>query len=67
MASTVRSDRSHFTVVTSEPLFHVRKTTNRTSYTVTSDGQRFLINTVQETIEAPITVVLDWTAVLQGK
>lgn len=66
MASTVRTDQSHFTVLTSDPLFHVRKTTNRTSYTVTTDGQRFLINTVAATIEAPITVVLDWTAALQN-
>jgi len=65
MVSTVRHVSSHFTVVTSEPLFHVRKTTNRTSYTVTPDGQRFLINTVSETTEAPITVLLDWTAAVQ--
>jgi hypothetical protein len=64
-ASAVRSDRSRFTVVKTDPLFAVRRTTNRTNYTVTQDGQRFLINTISETIEAPITVVPDWTAALQ--
>lgn len=36
------------------------------SYTVTADGRRFLVNTpVEETAPAPIQVVLNWAAALK--
>ena len=34
-------------------------------YAVARDGQRFLINSVEEDRSAPITVVLNWTAGLK--
>ena len=35
----------------------------RTTYNVTADGRRFLVNTIPEgATSPPITVVLNWTA-----
>ena len=36
----------------------------RTNYTVSADGQRFLVNTRVEEPVSPIRVVLNWTALL---
>jgi hypothetical protein len=48
-------------------LFQMRvDVTDRSCYTVTKDGQRFLVNTlVEESASMPITVVLNWTADLR--
>jgi eukaryotic-like serine/threonine-protein kinase len=40
------------------PLFETRAL----DYDVTADGQRFLLNTVKEAADSPVTVVLNWTA-----
>jgi eukaryotic-like serine/threonine-protein kinase len=40
-------------------------TANRTHYVPTRDGQRFLVNAAFDTVPAPITVVLNWTAALK--
>jgi hypothetical protein len=38
----------------------------RYEYAVSSDGQRFLINTLpEETASSPVTVVLNWTTTLK--
>ena len=35
----------------------------RSSYDVTADGQRFLVNSIAESVNtSPITVVVNWTA-----
>ena len=34
---------------------------NRQQYVVTSDGQRFLMSTIQEVSPSPIEVILNWT------
>jgi len=34
--------------------------TFRQQYDVSSDGQRFLINTITEEAASPITVILNW-------
>jgi hypothetical protein len=51
------------------PLFetHIRTEPHFTQYDVSADGQRFLINTMVETVaeREPITLVLDWTATLE--
>ena len=66
MAVTVRPDASGFTTVKTESLFQVAKTTNRTNYAVTADGQRFLVNAILDTGNAAgLTVVLNWTATLK--
>jgi Tol biopolymer transport system component/DNA-binding winged helix-turn-helix (wHTH) protein len=46
-------------------LFNVR-TYGHSPFTVTADGQRFLVNTqVEEEKSQPVTVVLNWTALLK--
>jgi hypothetical protein len=40
-------------------------TSNRNAYTVTSDGQRFLVSTLDRDIKSsPVVVVLNWTTAL---
>lgn len=48
------------------PLFQTRiMGVARNHYTVTADGQRFLINSpVSDTAISPITVILNWAALL---
>jgi eukaryotic-like serine/threonine-protein kinase len=52
-----------------KPLFqtHVPTgvTANRTHYVPSRDGQRFLVNTAFDAPTSPITVVLNWTAMLK--
>jgi Tol biopolymer transport system component len=50
------------------PLFNARleEATDR-QYDISLDGQRFLLNRSSTTDSAPITVVLDWTALLERK
>jgi hypothetical protein len=46
-------------------LFNVRAY-GLSPFTVTADGQRFLVNTqVEEEKSQPVTVVLNWTALLK--
>jgi hypothetical protein len=51
-----------------KPLFqtHVPAgvTSLRTHYVPSRDGQRFLVNVATDTVTSPITVVLNWTALL---
>jgi len=39
-------------------------TSLRTHYVPSRDGQRFLVNVAMETVASPITVVVNWTALL---
>ena len=65
-AVTVSADESGFRATKTEPLFRAARTANRTNYSVTSDGQRFLINTVAEAANgATISVVLNWPQTLK--
>jgi len=49
-----------------QPLFETQKVVTRVRYTMTGDGQRFLVITpVGETTPPSIAVVLNWTAVLK--
>jgi len=54
---------------TARPLFDARlpdfSNPYRSSYDVTPDGQRFLINTASEGSDSPITVVVNWTRLLR--
>jgi WD40 repeat protein len=64
MAAPVRSGES-FEVGAAVSLFEFRGGTYGNiyaPYVVTKDGQRFLINTVVEEPNAPLTVVMNWTA-----
>ncbi|HET9385674.1 MAG TPA: protein kinase, partial [Gemmatimonadales bacterium] len=64
-STTVVGDSSGFRRMQTEPLFRVTRTANRTNYSMTPDGRRFLVNTlVQSANDATITVVLNWTQAL---
>ena len=50
------------------PLFEFRSGSNNQVtpyYSVTSDGNRFLLSTIVQTEAAPLTVVVNWTADLR--
>ena len=65
MAVAVKGEAS-FEVGTPKVLFQTRELVGRYRYAVTTDGQRFLVNTpLEEASTAPITVVLNWTAGLK--
>jgi len=67
MAATIDTSQG-FRSGTPERLF--RTNTNlvghRNSYDVTRDGQRFLVNVADQT-ELPLTVILDWTSLVQDQ
>ena len=69
MAAAVRSQGSAFDVDVVRSLFDTRalQTINaRSAYGVSPDGQRFLVNTrVEEAASAPITLVVNWPALLK--
>ena len=66
MAAAVNGRGSDFQVGAVKPLFQTRAVLGlRYPYGVSPDGQRFLFNTQPEqSVSAPITVVLNWTASL---
>ena len=67
MAATVNGKGSSFEVGAVKPLFQTHAlNAARYPYDVSTDGQRFLVNTAPvQTTAAPITVVLNWTAGLK--
>jgi hypothetical protein len=72
MAAAVEWRGSTFRVVSVRPLFDVRPRLAAFSgsagwpYDVSTDGQRFLVNTlVEEAAPSPITLVVNWTAALK--
>jgi Tol biopolymer transport system component len=66
MVAAVNGKGSSFEVGAVKPLFQTRATGLENRYAVSADGQRFLIITAPEqATPAPITVVVNWTAVLK--
>jgi dipeptidyl aminopeptidase/acylaminoacyl peptidase len=67
MVAAVTGDSSRFEVGAVQSLFLARpRTGTRSSYDVSADGQRFLINTLPPlTDPSPFTVVFNWTAGLK--
>jgi len=66
MAAAVSGQESAFEVGAVRPLFDTRPGGPRFRYDVSLDGQRFVISTlVEEVASAPITLVVNWTAVLR--
>ena len=67
MAASVNATSSTFEVATVEPLFDTRPTLlrSRYPYAVSSDGQRFLVNSAPEYALAPLTLVVNWAALLK--
>ena len=63
MAAAVDGRGASFEAGEVKPLFETRRTGARSQYAVSTDGQRFLINTASEqAASAPIAVVVNWTA-----
>ena len=69
MAVPIRlaSDGQSIEAAAPVPLFATRvggavQSLNRQQYMVSSDGQRFLMNTFTEDAASPITVILNWKA-----
>jgi eukaryotic-like serine/threonine-protein kinase len=66
MAAEVDGTGSEFRWGPVKPLFQTRAVSNPTyCYDVTPDGQRFLVNSLEEEESAPITLVVNWKAVLK--
>ena len=66
MAAQVKGAGTGFDVGAVTALFRSPMATTRYEYGVSSDGQRFLINTLSEqTASSPIMVILNWTAGLK--
>jgi Tol biopolymer transport system component len=67
MAAAVNGQSSGFEVGAVRPLFDVRQRPGqRSSFDVSADGQRFLVNTlVEQASSAEITLVVNWTAGLK--
>jgi Tol biopolymer transport system component len=66
MVATVDGQGSGFQISAVRALFETRARINqRAMYDVTPDGQRFLINTVVEQAVQPITLVVNWPALLK--
>ena len=64
MAAAVNGEGTTFQIGAVQPLFTVRTTgAPRSNFDVAADGQRFLVNMVdQQTTAEPITVVVNWPA-----
>jgi serine/threonine protein kinase/Tol biopolymer transport system component len=70
MAAEVSSHGETFVVGAVRPLFETRSTggVNNSTYDVTADGKRFLVNTIiGETASSPITLVVNWDAEVKKK
>ena len=64
--AAVNGKGSTFEVGTVRPLFQTNSIGSNSTFAVSADGQRFLINTASaQAASAPITVVLNWTAGLK--
>jgi Tol biopolymer transport system component len=66
MVAAVDGQGSGFQINAVQALFETRARINqRAMYDVTPDGQRFLINTIVEQAVQPITLVVNWPALLE--
>jgi Tol biopolymer transport system component len=66
MVAAVEGQGSGFQISAVQALFETRARINqRAMYDVTPDGQRFLINTIVEQAVQPITLVVNWPALLK--
>ena len=65
MAVEVSGKGTDFTVGATHPLHGGRSVQNTEGATTSRDGKRLLLAVRQEDITAPITQVVNWTAVLK--
>ena len=65
MAAAVNGEGKTFEVGVVRPLFKIQPGGPGYFYDVSADGQKFLVNTLSpDSVEAPITVVVNWLALL---
>jgi Tol biopolymer transport system component len=67
MAAEVTNDGAALRVGTVRPLFNVRPAGDRKFWDAAPDGQRFLVNTALAAPEAPLTLLVNWTALLAAE
>jgi Tol biopolymer transport system component len=66
MAAQVRAQGEDFQVGRTLPLFEMRSRRPGNVYDVSSDAQRFLVNTASESLSSdPMSLVINWTAALR--
>ena len=66
MAAEISTTGGRIAVGTLRPLFQTSTESIFSSYDVSSDGQRFLVSTpLSDSKPQPLTLVLNWTAVLE--
>jgi serine/threonine protein kinase/Tol biopolymer transport system component len=66
MAAPVNGQGATFEVGAARPLFEIRPRSGFGAvYDVSPDGQRFLVNTMAESTSTPITLVVNWPALLK--
>ncbi len=65
MAAEMKTSGSALEVGAVLPLFATQSKSVGSLYDVSADGQRFLINSVEEKESSPITLVVNWTAQLK--
>ena len=63
---SVNGQGAGFEVGVAQPLFVVRRGAPGNAYGVSPDGQRFLVNVMDEqTTSSPITIVVNWASGLR--
>ena len=69
MAAEVDGQGAAFKVGAVKPLFTINSPNQQYAYDVSTDGQRFLVNTFpeQQDTSTPITVVMNWQAALSRR
>ena len=65
MAAAVTRQGSSLQVGAARPLFETRPKIALNPYDVSADGQRFLVNTIVEEASTPITLLVNWPALLK--
>jgi hypothetical protein len=65
VSAAVNGAGSAFEVGAVRPLFDTRASGPGFLYDVSADGQRFLVNTIVESTSTPITLVVNWPALLK--
>jgi len=64
MVAAISTRGSDLAVDSVRPLFTVNPQLTRSAYDVTSDGQRFLVNTLGDREQLPMTIVVNWPSAL---
>jgi serine/threonine protein kinase len=65
MSATIEVRKNKLEAASVQPLFKMKQKIEAPSFSVTSDGKRFLINTVPFDKPAPITLILNWLSDLK--